>query len=146
MNLDFKKVASESILNLRHKVLRAERPFSTAHFDADHLASTHHYVCLLDNKIVGCVSFMKKPHDFFKEKNAYQLRGMAVEENHRGLNIGNQLLAYGEIKMKSKNTNLIWCNVRTSAEKFYTKNYYLKVGDVFEIRDVGPHILMYKKI
>ncbi len=146
MKTVFQKVTAHQILPLRHLVLRAGRAFSTAHFKGDDLDTTYHYAGILNTEIVGCVSLMKNTHPEFDDNKAYQLRGMAVSQEHRGFNIGRQLLAYAESQMKIHKVRLIWCNVRTSAEIFYTKNQYQKVGGIFEIADVGPHVLMFKKL
>jgi hypothetical protein len=47
---------------------------------------------------------------------------------------------------KKQKTTLIWFNARTSAVGFYKKMGYEIVGSEFEIKEVGPHFLMYKKI
>jgi hypothetical protein len=40
---------------------------------------------------------------------------------------------------------LIWFNARVEAVGFYEKMGYQKTGNLFEIPDVGVHILMFKK-
>jgi ribosomal protein S18 acetylase RimI-like enzyme len=146
LKLDFKPVTTGDILNLRHKVLRKGKPLSSAHFEGDDENSTFHFGCTLEDQIIGCVSLMKRPHIKFSIDNCYQLRGMAVDEGYRGLKIGKQLLDYAESNIEAENIKLIWCNVRTSAETFYAKSNYQKVGRVFDIPNVGPHVLMFKKL
>lgn len=142
----FKQVTVEQILNLRHKVLRSGRPISTASFDGDNLNSTFHFAAFYNSKVIGCLSLMPKSSASFNETNAYQLRGMAVDVDYRGKKIGQQLLQYAETQLKQKKVYLVWCNVRTSACMFYLKNDYGKIGEVFDIQNVGPHILMFKKL
>lgn len=146
MDLAFKSLSPDAILNLRHQVLRIGKPLSTAHFDGDHDDFTFHLGCIFNGEVVGCVSLMAKQHPDFEEIKSYQLRGMAVDEKCRGMNIGRQLLKFAESKMQSEQVKLIWCNVRTSAEMFYTKNNYQRLGNVFDIPNIGPHVLMYKNI
>lgn len=141
-----KQASVEEILNLRHRVLRSGRPFSTAYFTGDELDTTFHFATVYNSKTIGCLSLMHNAHPKFDDKNAYQLRGMAVDKNFRGQNIGQQLLKFAEHQLKLEAINFIWCNVRTSAKTFYTKQDYQQIGDIFEIPEVGPHVLMFKKL
>jgi ribosomal protein S18 acetylase RimI-like enzyme len=142
----FKKVTAEDILNLRHKVLRAGKPKSTANFDGDKSDSTYHFACILNSDPIGCLSLMKKSHEDFSVTNQYQLRGMAVDDNFRGKNVGKHLLEFAEKELISHQNLFIWCNVRVSAINFYSKNGYLRKGHTFNIPNVGSHVLMYKKL
>lgn len=155
MKPEFESVSINEILALRHRVLRSGKPLSTAHFKGDTLENTFHYAAFfkIDNenlsdvkKIVGCVSFMANVHNDFDEKRAFQLRGMAVDDEYRQQHIGRQLLMYAEKQIRLKSARFIWCNVRASAIGFYTSQNYLKTGETFEIQGVGSHILMYKYI
>ena len=146
MKPEIKQVKVKNILNLRHQVLRIGRPILTAHFEGDSLDSTMHFAAIYKSKTIGCLSLMYKTNSNFKEKKAFQLRGMAVNVDYRSQSVGKQLLNYAEQQLKLKESTLIWCNVRTSAMKFYSKHGYTQFGDTFEIPDVGPHVLMFKKI
>lgn len=141
-----KQVHVEEILKLRHRVLRSGRPFSTAYFTGDELDTTFHFASVYNSKTIGCLSFMHNNHPKFDDKKAYQLRGMAVDKDFRGKNIGQELLKFAERQLKLEAINFIWCNVRTSAKTFYTKQAYQQKGDIFEIPYVGPHVLMFKKL
>jgi GNAT superfamily N-acetyltransferase len=71
---------------------------------------------------------------------------MAVIESHQKQGIGEALVSAAETFCKKLKTTLIWFNARTSAVGFYKKMDYEIVGSEFEIKEVGPHFLMYKKI
>lgn len=142
--MDFKVVSADDILKLRHKVLRENKPLSTAHFEGDNLDTTFHFAALTQNKIVGCVSLIPVSHEDFDELNPYQLRGMAVDPQFQGQHIGNRLLDFTSKQLLLRKINFVWCNVRTSAIEFYAKNNFIQNGEIFEISNVGPHILMFK--
>ena len=112
----------------------------------DNEESSLHFSARLDQYVVGCVSFIKNEHPRFKNKFPYQLRGMAVSQEHRGLNIGTQLLSFAESYIKSNGENFIWCNVRQSAIPFYEKQGFFSLGSLFEIKAIGPHLLMFKNL
>ena len=146
MSLSFSIAEVSEIIPLRHQVLRVGKPIETANFQGDDLEDTLHFGAKLDNRIVGCVSFMKVGNSNFDRMFSYQLRGMAVSNEHRGMKIGAQLIAYAENYLKSLNVDFIWCNVRESAISFYKKQNYKTFGENFVIKDIGPHIVMYKDI
>lgn len=133
------------LIELRHKVLRQGKPVSTCFFKGDNDDGTFHFGAYEDKNIIGCVSLMKKTHPEFHQNETYQLRGMAVLSDYRQKGIGKQLLDFATDHLLKKNINLVWCNVRTSALSFYQKNHFFTKGSEFNIPDVGPHILMYKR-
>ncbi len=146
MKTEIYQTEVQSILSIRHQVLRKERPLSTCHFNGDNLSDTFHFAAYINDEVVGCVSLMLKSNPEIEDKQSYQLRGMAVLENHQKKEIGKQLLNHSEQFLSSKAIKTIWCNVRIKAKVFYSKYGYKAVGKSFEIPDVGPHILMYKKL
>jgi ribosomal protein S18 acetylase RimI-like enzyme len=135
---------TNELIGLRHEVLRQGKPISSCHFEGDNDLDTFHVGAFDDNKMIGCVSLMKKKHPKFHQNDIYQLRGMAVLKAYRHKKIGNRLLDFALQHLLKKNADLVWCNVRTSAVGFYQKNHFLINGDEFDIPDVGPHVLMYK--
>lgn len=146
MDVEIKPVDVQSILSIRHQVLRQGKPISSCHFDGDNLKTTYHIAAYIQNEIVGCVSLMSKTHSKIQFSKTYQLRGMAVLENHQGKKIGRQLLLASEACLKPKNISAIWCNVRIKAVTFYKKYGYIEIGKPFEIPEVGEHILMFKSM
>ena len=54
------------------------------------------------------------------------------------------LQAFQEIKKKEG--TLLWCNARLIAVEFYKKLGLQTIGKEFDISDIGPHYLMYKKM
>jgi ribosomal protein S18 acetylase RimI-like enzyme len=146
LSLSFSLTNVDEIIPLRHLVLRTGRPLETCHFKGDRDENTLHFSSKLEGQVVGCVSFMKNKHSQFEYESPYQLRGMAVSPKHRRLKIGTQLLDYAEFYLKSKQEGLIWCNVRESAIQFYQKQGYKTKGNLFAIKDIGPHVVMYKML
>jgi len=141
---EFKMTVVDNIISVRHQVLRIGKPIETCHFEGDDEFSTLHFGMFINCEAIACVSLMKKNHHTIDDKKAYQLRGMAVLPEFQGQKIGELLLRKAEQHLAKIGNQTIWCNVRTSAIGFYEKNQYLQIGDIFEIADVGPHILMFK--
>ncbi len=75
---------------------------------------------------------------------SYQLRGMAVSPEHRGLGTGAALLNSAEQYLKQMDVVLVWMNAREHAVSFYQRHGYEKKGTLFEIEGIGPHYYMDK--
>ena len=144
MKPEFKSTEVGKIINLRHQVLRIGKPITTCHFEGDQNLSTFHFGIFINQEAIACVSMLKKNHPSIDDKKAYQLRGMAVLPEFQGQKIGKLLLRKAEQHLAQLDIETIWCNVRTSAIRFYEKNQYLQIGDPFQIPEVGSHVLMYK--
>lgn len=141
-----KKIAAAETFLIRLEVLRKGKLLESCRFDGDDLETTLHFGHYSDQKLVGIISLFKKSHTCFSEKIQYQIRGMAILENHRGEKFGRALIIHCEEECKNHDVDFIWFNARMEACGFYEKMGYQKTGIPFEIPDVGEHILMFKKI
>jgi GNAT superfamily N-acetyltransferase len=134
----------EEIVDLRHRILRAGLPRESALWEADHDPHTRHFAALLDGRIVGCATLILNR---WQDQPAWQLRGMAIEDGRRGQGIGRQLLEHVEGIARASNTaHMLWCNARTSAVAFYSRQGWRTVGEEFVIPSAGPHLKMIKLI
>lgn len=146
MNFNIKQIPPEETYIVRHPILRAGHPIESCVFDGDNLETTFHIGIFLEEKLLGVCSFFKNNHLSFSEKEQYQLRGMAILESHQKQGLGQLLLKHGENILKTKHTNLVWCNARETATHFYIKNGYKIIGEAFNIKTVGIHYLMHKSL
>jgi ribosomal protein S18 acetylase RimI-like enzyme len=71
---------------------------------------------------------------------------MGTLPEFQGRGIGAAVLKEGERIASQRNFDLIWCNARTSAYKYYVKQGYTAFDDIFEIEGIGPHKVMYKAL
>lgn len=138
--MKFKLLASQETLQLRQKALRPCKPIESCYFESDNIESTQHLGAFFENELVGIISLFRNKHQLFEADNQIQLRGMAIEPHCQKKGIGQKLLLEA-IKLTETN-DLIWCNARISASTFYQKNGFMKVSDVFNIENVGPHVVM----
>ncbi|WP_335966027.1 GNAT family N-acetyltransferase [Galbibacter sp. PAP.153] len=143
---EIKVITSAEAHKVRHPVLREGKPFETAIFPEDDLKDTFHVGCVLENEPIGTVTFMQKGKEEFKAVNPYQLRGMAVLQNHQKKGLGDLMVKKGEELVKKHNGDLIWLNAREIAVGFYKKIGYQVHGGAFMVAGIGPHYLMYKTL
>ncbi|GAA4886333.1 GNAT family N-acetyltransferase [Flaviramulus aquimarinus] len=145
-NYNIKPINSEEAYKVRHPVLREGKPIESCVFDGDDFETTIHLGLYYKTKLVGVCSFLKNNHDAISETAQYQLRGMAVLEKYQGKGLGNSILDYGENLLKKKDSQIIWCNAREVAVYFYQKCGYSIIGQPFNIKYIGMHYIMQKKI
>lgn len=147
MNTIFiKEINSLETYTVRHPVLREGRPIEDCRFDGDDLPTTFHLGLFFEDNLVGVASFMKNNHVLFSDAHQYQLRGMAVLKKHQGKQLGDILFQHGEKLLKDKNETLLWFNAREIAVNFYKRNGCNTIGERFEIKGIGTHYVMFKKI
>ncbi len=142
--IKIKSISSKETLIVRHPVLREGKPVDSCRFEGDDLPTTFHLGAFYKDKIVGVVTILKKNNKSFFAKNQFQLRGMAVLQQHQGKGIGAVLVKQSEERVMDLNGSMIWLNARLVALSFYEKLGYKISSDKFEIPLVGVHYTMTK--
>ncbi|PIE48198.1 MAG: GNAT family N-acetyltransferase [Flavobacteriales bacterium] len=131
---------------LRIKILRngqAERYT----FEQDNNATTFHLGAFSHDTCVGIATFFKDNHPYFQgQQNAYQLRGMAVDDAFQSQGIGRQLITCALAELTKRNSSLLWCNARQHAIGFYRNMGFQTIGEEFIVPHIGPHIVMFKDL
>ena len=140
------KITSTETYPVRHIVLRAGKPIESCQFNGDELGSTLHFGYYLNNQIIGVISLFEIDNSHFIAQKSFQIRGMAVLPTFQKQGVGEALVKEAEKFCTTQKADLIWFNARTTAVGFYQKMRYEIVGAEFEINEVGPHFLMFKKL
>ncbi len=140
-------LSADRCIDLRSRILRPGQPIDLCHFPEDDFESTFHLGITINNKIICNGTFMENISPLFaKIKNQYRLRGMATDFNFQGQGFGRMILQKAEEILLQKSCDLLWCNARKSAFQFYEKCGYEYHGELFDIKGVGSHKVMFKKI
>lgn len=141
-----KTIESLETHQIRHPVLRTGKPIESCIFEGDNLTTTIHIGIFTKDQLVGVCSFFKNNHDLISEASQYQLRGMAILKAFQNRGLGKTILTYGELHLKNKGINTIWCNAREVASHFYKKKGYKTIGKPFNIGTIGKHYIMHKRL
>jgi GNAT superfamily N-acetyltransferase len=141
-----KEIPSKDTYIVRQPVLRKGKPIESCIFEGDDLNTTHHFGLFENEELTGIISLFSQTNIIFADKNQAQIRGMAILENHQKKGFGEALVKYCEDYCRTQNVDLIWFNARTAAVGFYKKMNYQIIGEPFDIKDVGEHYLMFKKL
>lgn len=145
MNI-IKEIPSNETYAVRQPVLRKGKPIESCIFEGDDLETTHHFGLFSDENLTGIISLFNQSNPIFAEKFQAQIRGMAILDHHQKKGYGEALVKHCETYCKDNQTNLIWFNARTAAVGFYKKMNYQVLGEAFNIKEVGEHYLMFKKL
>lgn len=143
-----RRISASDTYQIRHAVLAPHLPLEAIKFlNDDDEDLSFHLGAFMDGKLVSVASFFYEKHPEFSDLHQYQLRGMATLPEFEKKGLSSELLNVAFPIIKQNFCTLVWCNARKSAVGFYEKVGFLKAGkNEFEIQDIGPHFLMYKKL
>tara|TARA_B100000965_G_C19512440_1_gene722559 strand:+ start:123 stop:566 length:444 start_codon:yes stop_codon:yes gene_type:complete len=146
MKVFLKKVNPDQLLSIRSKVLRNNSDFKFCRYDGDNANSSIHIGAFNSKEIIGGVSLIKNDSTHIILKNCYQLRGMCVNDEYQKKGIGKKIINYAEICCKELQISNLWMNARIKALKFYLKLNYIDSEIKYDIKGIGLHHFLYKKI
>ena len=145
-------ISAAGCLDLRHRVLRPNQPLAACAYPLDEAPGTLHLGYRdEDGTIIGIASvFCEAPPDS-DARNAWRIRGMAVDPQSQGRGIGGALLKglidYAETQQEANDPpGLLWCNGRTTVEPFYLAQGFTRVGGVFNLPPIGPHVVLERRL
>jgi GNAT superfamily N-acetyltransferase len=112
-NLHTAFVTVDIIRPLRHSILRPGLPFETTIFEGDDEPTAYHVAAFKDAEIVGVGTMIKRPwtgkdSEIAADKDAYQVRGMAVSDRSRGTGAGKLVLDALETEASALGVRTIW--------------------------------------
>ncbi|MGF1635187.1 MAG: GNAT family N-acetyltransferase [Phycisphaerae bacterium] len=134
------QVPIADVLPVRGSVLRQGRPPETWHFPGD--ADALHFAARVDGQVVGVASLYNDPRRPEEQGQSWRLRGMAVLPDHQQKRLGVRLVTACAAAASEHGATRLWCNARLPAQGFYARLGFDTLGDVFEIPDAGPHVVM----
>ncbi|MBK7960187.1 MAG: GNAT family N-acetyltransferase [Bdellovibrionales bacterium] len=143
---EIKLIQLGEAITLRQKVLRPLARVDDCIFPNDNDSSTFHLGLFHNQKLVSVASLMQESSPYFSAGFPFRLRGMATAEHYRGQGLGSKLLGFGIFLLKERRCDLLWCNARFRSFSFYRSMGFQFYGDLFDIKDSGPHKVMYKVI
>ncbi len=76
------------------------------------------------------------------EPGTWRIRGMATVPAERGRGAGTAVLNALLEHAASHGAQRVWANVRIDARTLYERAGLSVVSDVFELPDIGPHVVM----
>ena len=136
---DVVEIPADATHDLRREVLRRGRPDQDVDFPEDHIEGAFHLGAKAGDTLLGVASFAPSESEYRPGKAAYQLRGMAVLDEHQGLGIGRRLLDEAARRLHERRAEVLWANGRDSALAFYERWGMEVIGDGFVNHAGIPH-------
>ena len=78
--------------------------------------------------------------------DGWRLRGMATRPEARGQGLGGRVLDLLIGHVADEGGGLLWCNARTPALSLYQRAGFQARGEVFELPEIGPHLVMWRTV
>ena len=142
------EVPAEATHDLRRRVLRDSRPDALVVFPEDSRPEAFHLAVRDDNGVILAVaSFSGEATPYRPGRRAVRLRGMAVDgpAQHHGL--GRLLVTTVVDRLRGDGAEVLWCNARDTAARFYARLGFEIVGDGFVVPESGlPHHVMVRDL
>ncbi len=111
--------------------------------DVDEVEGTFHVGAFKDGEVVSVGTFLIQKNEKFDTKKQYRLRAMASSPKVRGQNFGKKVIDFAKEELKNRNIEILWCDARKVALRFYEKMGFKIIGDYYDVPKIGPHKLMY---
>lgn len=141
--MEIREINSQDTLEVRLEVLRPNGSLEDCIFPGDDDLTTKHFGSFIDNLLVGIVSIYKVGHSEF-QGIGFQIRAMGTIPKARGKGAGAKLLNKAEEYAFKSDADYVWANARISAKEFYRKLDYHIDENEFNIKGVGPHVIVSK--
>jgi predicted GNAT family N-acyltransferase len=142
---DIRKITAAETYPIRHQILRQNEPLEKCIYPNDEAETTFHLGLFEEENLVGIISVFETRKELFEDLKQFQIRGMAVLENHRKKNYGAALVKQAIAILENEQDFLIWFNAREIAVGFYEKLGFERTGAIFEIVPIGLHYIMFKR-
>lgn len=131
---------------LRGEVLRAGRPPEASVMPDDDHPLARHVAVYLGDELVSVGSVLPGDPPWAPERRpGWRIRGMATREGFRGRGLGNVVLTDLIDYARDHGGDVIWCNARMGAPRFYARAGFVTHGDVFVTEGID-HIHMWRSL
>lgn len=142
MVIDVRQVPQPQIKPIRQAVLRPYLSVEECNLPGDDHPSTVHFAAFSGSTMVSISSIYHEPAPGSTRTDSWRLRGMATLPEHRGGGYGAACLQACIDHVRQAGGHHIWCNARTGAVPFYERHGFRRIGEEFEIPEIGPHFVM----
>ncbi len=141
--MDLRAVDAGLVRPLRRRVLRPHQTLAQLVYPGDDDPLALHVAAVDDAGAPRAVATITPdPHPDQPRRGDWRVRGMAADPAWRGRGLGAALLDRLLDHAAAHDGVRAWCFVRIGARSLYVRAGFRAEGDVFDLGDVGPHLLM----
>jgi GNAT superfamily N-acetyltransferase len=139
-------ITAEDALAVRQPVLRPGRQPEDARYEGDDEADALHLGAFVDDRLTAVATIIRQPQPGEDDPAAWRIRGMATLPDHRGQGLGARLLEGLLDHARGSGGRSVWCTARIGAVSLYRRAGFEPEGAPFEIRGIGPHLVLRKSL
>ena len=100
-----------------------------------------------DNSVISVARVAPEPPPFDADGlRGWRLRSMATDPSVRNQGVGGAVLQSAIEYTASRGGGIFWCNARVPAKGLYARGGLETWGEVWEEPDIGPHIVMWRRV
>jgi len=138
------RISAEQCKPLRHSVLWRHIELEIdCDIDIDQREDAIHLGAYFNDQIISVCSLFEMTTENLMYASQLRLRAMATNPDFRGQNAGRAVVKKAIELASEKNYDVLWCDAREVALGFYEKCGFQVKGDFYQVRNIGPHKLMY---
>lgn len=141
-----KFIKAQDTWPLRHRVLRPHQAIEDCDYPNDRNPESFHLGVFIGEHLIGIGSFYAEKHEALKGWKQYRLRGMATHPEFQGQGAGGKLLRFAFEHLHAQKADLLWCNARENALRFYQDLGFTVLGEPFTIAGIGEHYVMQRRV
>lgn len=142
----FKKIGLKDIRKYRQKYLYKSFQKELSKYKEDYSNNTEHFALYIDKKFISGLTIIRKKNENGARESEVQIRGMFTIDEKRDEGHGTDLMQKVVMTLRKDGVRNIWCNSRIKAIGFYEKNNFKKVSKIFDIKSIGKHIRLKRRI
>lgn len=122
---ELRNVPLESLKDIRIATLSPGHPGRPVFWSYDRLESSEHFGFFEKDqrpgkeRLVGCVSIHKWPHEDNDPATTYQFHSMGIVQDRQRDGLGSEMLNALFQKLQERGATMLWATARESALKFY---------------------------
>ncbi len=142
------RVPAEATFALRQEVLRPQQSRAEMALPGDDDPGTVFLAAFgASHEVLSTLRLQPATCPWFPGRtDAWQLRGMATAEQHRGRGLGGVLVAAAVRHIAERGGGLLWCNARVPAETFYARAGFTATDQRWDDPAIGPHVGMTQEV
>ena len=142
MPIEIRALSHQQTHFLRASILRPALVIDEAVFAGADASDAQHFGAFIGEKLAGVAYILPNCEPDSDAPDAFQMRGVAVDENFRKRGVATALVEACLDAAESQNGAILWCLARLVAVGVYEKAGFEKIGAQFEIEGIGPHFRM----
>ncbi len=140
--MNIREIRPVDSAELRREVLRGGRPVPLPGDEAP----AFHVGAYDESALVATGNIRPEPAPWLPDEAGWRVRGMATDPAHRARGAGVLVLDALVDHARAHGGGVLWCNARFPARAFYERAGLLTRGEQWDEAEIGPHIVMWRRL